>query len=67
MVPELQPKDKDELHIVMRKLTANMLEALQVIHRSETDWKEQKATFVEHLDQQEAAYLQKQKAQTDAP
>ena len=67
MVPELQPKDKDELHIVMRKLTANMLEALQVIHRIETDWKEQKATFVEHLDQQEAAYLQKQKAQTDAP
>ena len=67
MVLELQPKDKDELHIVMRKLTANMLDALQVIHRIETDWKEQEATFVEHLDQQEAAYLQKQKAQTDAP
>jgi len=63
---DLQHKDKDELHIVMRKLTANMLEALQVIHRIETGWKQQEATFVEHLDKYEAEYLQKQKGKTDA-
>ena len=63
---ELQPKDKDELHIVMRKLTANMLDALQVIHRIETAWKQQEDAFVAEMDKQEAAYLQKQKAQTDA-
>ena len=50
---DLQHKDKDELHIVMRKLTANMLEALQVIHRIETGWKQQEETFVEHMNQQE--------------
>jgi hypothetical protein len=56
---DLQHKDKDELHDVLRKITANMLDALQVIHRIETGWKQQEATFVQHMDQQEEASRKK--------